>query len=143
SRFGPHAFTKDEIHETFNGLTEVHGFIGVDVESGQIIAYALIRDGCLEQDSQRYAAYGIRTEERKVCTFAPSVSDNWQSSGLGSMLFDFVMLEISQYGYSAMILWGGVQASNVRAVNFYTRKGFVAVGGFERNGNNIDMICYL
>jgi len=142
-RFGPHAFSEEGIRETFNDLQKVYGFIGLDAESQRIVAYSLIMTGCPEQDNKRYTAYGIHTEELALCTFAPSVADSWQSSGLGSLMFDYIKQEISQYGFNVMILWGGVQASNVRAVNFYTRHGFVAVGGFEHNGNNIDMICYL
>ena len=142
-RFGPHAFSEEGIRETFNGLQKVYGFIGLDAESRQIVAYSLIMTGCPEQDNKRYAAYSIHTEELALCTFAPSVADSWQSSGLGSLMFDYIKQEINQYGFNAMILWGGVQASNVRAVNFYTKHGFVAIGGFEHNGDNIDMICYL
>ncbi len=142
-RFGPHAFSEEGIRETFNGLQKVYGFIGLDAESRQIVAYSLIMTGCPEQDNKRYATYGILKEELALCTFAPSVADSWQSSGLGSLMFDYIKQEINQYRFNAMMLWGGVQASNVRAVNFYTKHGFVAVGGFEHNGNNIDMICYL
>lgn len=142
-RFGPHAFSEEGIRQTFYGVRKVYGFIGFDAESRQIVAYSIVMAGCPEQDNERYAAYGIPKEELALCTFAPSVADSWQSSGLGSLMFDYIKQEINQYGFNAMILWGGVQASNVRAVNFYTKHGFVAIGGFEHNGDNIDMICYL
>lgn len=43
-------------------------------------------------------------------------------------------------GTKRIILWGGVQAGNEKAVSYYLKHGFRTVGQFEHNGNNYDMI---
>lgn len=40
-----------------------------------------------------------------------------------------------------MLLWGGVQATNERAIRYYTRNGFEPVGRFWHNGkDNLDRV---
>jgi diamine N-acetyltransferase len=41
------------------------------------------------------------------------------------------------------MLWMGVQATNERAVHFYTKWGFHKVGEFYTDKNNYDMILDL
>jgi GNAT superfamily N-acetyltransferase len=143
NRFGPHSFTEEGIVEVFNGSAEVSGHIATEVGSGQIVAYSLIMTGFLQADRIRYKVYDVQFPGSGVCTFAPSVGDQWQSSGLGSRMFEFILGEIKQSGFSTMILWGGVQAANFRAVSFYLKHGFVEVGRFLHNGENIDMMRHL
>ena len=143
NRFGPHSFTEEGIAEVFNGSAEVSGYIATEVGSGQIVAYSLIMTGFLQADRIRYHGYDVQFPGSGVCTFAPSVGDQWQSSGLGSRMFEFIVEEIKQSGFGTIILWGGVQATNLRAVSFYLKHGFVEAGRFFHNGENIDMIKYL
>ncbi len=143
SRFGPHPFTAEAIDEVFNSSQLVHGFIAIDAETDQIVAYMLVKTGLLDTDYVRFKGYDIQISGSGVCTYAPSVGDQWQSSGLGSRMCDFVMDEISISGFKAMILWGGVQATNFRAVSFYLKHGFVEVGRFMHQGENIDMVRFL
>ncbi|MHC1776716.1 MAG: N-acetyltransferase family protein [Lentimicrobium sp.] len=143
NRFGPHSFTEDGISEIFNGAAEVSGYIATEVGSGQIVAYSLIMTDFLEDDRKRFNGYDVQFPVSGICTYAPSVGDQWQSSGLGSRMFEFIVEEIKQTGFSTMILWGGVQATNIRAVSFYLKHGFVEVGRFFHNGENIDMIRFL
>ena len=39
-----------------------------------------------------------------------------------------------------IILWGGVQMDNERAINYYKKIGFETIGQFTYNGENYDMI---
>lgn len=139
-RFGPHPFTAKGIEAIFNSSNAVYAFLGLDLQTGEIIAYSLIMEGCTHEDLQRYNAYGICLKSQKICSYAPSVADKWQGSGLGSTMFDFIKREINLQHYNLMILWGGVQSSNARALNYYKKHGFVEAGSFEHNGFNFDMV---
>lgn len=143
NRFGPHSFTEEGIAEVFNRSVEISGYIATELGSGQIVAYSLIMTGFLQSDGIRYKLYDVQFPGSGVCTFAPSVGDQWQSSGLGSRMFEFILSEIKKSGFNTMILWGGVQATNFRAVSFYLKHGFVEVGRFFHNGENIDMMRHL
>jgi hypothetical protein len=39
-----------------------------------------------------------------------------------------------------IILWGGVQVENKKAVGYYLKNGFSILGQFEYNGANYDMV---
>lgn len=139
SRFEPHPFTPEGINKVFGSLGEVRGYIASEAGTDQIIAYSLIMSGYLEADGNRYYGYGFQLPGSGVCTYAPSVADQWQGSGLGSSMFEFILNDIHQAGFSTMILWGGVQASNSRALVFYQHRGFRVAGEFEHHGPNLDM----
>jgi ribosomal protein S18 acetylase RimI-like enzyme len=85
-------------------------------------------------------SYGINPDSNTDCTFAPSVADEWQGIGIGNALFQFILTEIKELGIKRIILWGGVQADNDRAKNYYNKNGFKTLGQFEYNGLNYDMI---
>jgi diamine N-acetyltransferase len=140
SRFGPHAYDKAAVENFYRDNTDVTGYIAETNSPKQIIAYSLIKNGCLWHDYDRIKNYGFQINAEECCTFAPSVADEWQSKGIGKMLFNFILADINNSGIKKMILWGGVQASNERAVNFYTKAGFRSLGMFEYNGSNLDMM---
>ena len=50
-----------------------------------------------------------------------------------------------QLGRTRMVLWGGTQATNDRAIHFYQKHGFRTVGEFQEppGFNNYDMIMDL
>lgn len=139
SRFGPHPFTLDGINEVLGSSQEVLGYIATEAGTDRIIAYSLIKTGYLDTDGNRYSGYGLHLTHSDVCTYAPSVADQWQGSGLGSSMFEFILNDIRQSGFRTMILWGGVQASNSRALAFYQQRGFMVAGEFEHKGMNLDM----
>jgi diamine N-acetyltransferase len=143
NRFGPHQFNKQTIAELFSNNNH-WGFIAVDVSSNRIVAYAIVKLGYLEHDSHRLESYGLQLNHETDCTFAPSVADDWQSSGLGNQLFQFILSELkAKTNVKRIILWGGVQTSNQKAVNYYQRNGFKILGTFHYNVENYDMILDL
>ena len=79
------------------------------------------------------------------CTLAPSVADDYQSKGLGSVLMRRLVEIAREIGRTRMVLWGGTQATNDRAVHFYHKHGFTTVGEFQEppGFNNYDMILDL
>jgi ribosomal protein S18 acetylase RimI-like enzyme len=43
-------------------------------------------------------------------------------------------------GRRRIFLWGGVKAENFRAIRFYERLGFIRLGTFLYEGENLDMV---
>ena len=74
---------------------------------------------------------------------APSVTDEWQSEGVGQLLFNYVLDEMKNRNAKQLILWGGVQIDNIKAVRFYQKNGFRSLGHFQYNGLNEDMMLPL
>ena len=138
-RFGPHKFDIASIREFYDDET-IAGFIAIDPGTQEIVAYAIIKTGFLEPDSARLQSYGLRLDKQSDCTFAPSVADQWQSCGIGSLMFGYICSNWHQGGITRIILWGGVQSDNEKALKYYLNHGFRTLGQFEHNGNNYDMI---
>lgn len=139
-RFGPHGFDKQSVSELYQNPDQYTGYIAINAETSGIIAYSVIKSGYLEHDGYRLQSYGLTPDEKTDCTFAPSVADQWQSQGIGNSLFHFLLSELKARGFRRIILWGGVQSDNYKAVNYYLKNGFIKLGQFEYNGMNDDMI---
>ncbi len=140
SRFGPHPFDKDSIVGFYENSDKNIGYVVQESETKEIIAYSIIRLGYLEHDAPRLQSNGLTPDHKTDCTFAPSVADEWQSMGIGNHLFQFILSELKANGIGRIILWGGVQCSNEKAVNFYKKNGFKTLGQYEYHGWNFDMV---
>jgi hypothetical protein len=139
-RFGPHKFDHQAIVE-FYKYPDIHrGYVAHDIETKRIIAYSIIRIGYLEHDKIRLQSYGLTLDNTADCTFAPSVADLWQGCGVGNKLFHFILSDLKTDRIMRIILWGGVQVDNERAVSYYKRNDFKILGQFTHNGENYDMI---
>jgi ribosomal protein S18 acetylase RimI-like enzyme len=139
-RFGPHPFDRATLEGLYREQGSHTGYIAVEEESGRIIAYSVIKAGFLEHDRPRLNGYGLNPDAITDATFAPSVADDWQGRGLGPRLYEFMVADLKARGIGRLILWGGVQCSNLRAVNYYRKLGFTILGEFEYYGMNFDMI---
>jgi len=139
-RFGPHPFDLPSIIEFYNGTNIHQAYIAETIDTKEIIAYPIIKLGILEADFQRYQSYGIELNNQTDCEFAPSVADAWQSCGIGNGMFQFVLEELKKTEIQRIVLWGGVQATNEKAIIYYQKLGFQKVGQFSHNGENLDMI---
>lgn len=137
-RFGPHFFDLQSIIDFYKSPTHL-GFVAEDVANSKIIGYAILKTGYLKHDQERLESYGLSLSKTTDCTFAPSVADNWQALGVGYNLFRFIVTELKKMNIERIILWGGVQADNEQAIEFYKRLGFKTVGEFEHHGLNYDM----
>ena len=140
NRFGPHAFDAAAI-ASFYRDESITGYIATTANTGTIVAYAVVKRGCLAHDAARLQSYAITPSQLTDCTFAPSVADDWQGCGLGNSLFQFVVKDQAVRGVKRIILWGGVQAGNEKAVGYYKKNNFRWLGSFYHNGGNHDMIC--
>ncbi len=143
SRFGPHHFDRETIENLFLVQREHNGYIGVEKESDNIIAYAIIKDGYLDHDRSRLESYGLKLSMETDCTYAPSVGDQYQGMGIGKLLFRFILSDLKEKGIERIILWGGVQSGNDRAIAYYHHLGFIKLGQFEYQGMNDDMVLNL
>ena len=141
SRFGPHSFDRNSINKICSKLdSDIKRYVAIDDEEN-IVAYMLIKQGMIEWDEKRYAERSQVYDYHCSVTFAPSVADAWQSSGLGSLMNTIIENELTEYGIRFIILWGGVQAANVKAVNFYKKLGYRYIASFWHNGkDNYDMV---
>jgi ribosomal protein S18 acetylase RimI-like enzyme len=139
-RYGPHKFDKQSVTELYQDGGNHTAYIALDIETFEIIAYSVIKAGYLEHDGYRLQSYGLIPDNTTDCTFAPSVADQWQSLGVGNSLFHFMLADLKEKGMKRIILWGGVQSDNQKAVYYYLKNGFRKVGQFEHNGPNDDMI---
>jgi len=142
SRFGPHSFDMETISSICNNINnEGLRYIAIELASGNIIAYMLFQKGMLEWDAKRYAEVNLFFNHNTTVTFAPSVSDAWQSSGLGSSMYAFLEEELKSQGIQHIVLWAGVQASNEKAVNFYKKFQYRYISSFWHEGKeNLNMV---
>jgi GNAT superfamily N-acetyltransferase len=139
-RFGPHPFDKQSILEFYNSPGKYEGYVAIDMDEKKIIAYSVIKMGYLEHDRNRLESYGIKPDQNTDCSFAPSVADAWQGMGIGNKLLQFLISAIKANHINRIILWGGVQMDNEKAVNYYLKNGFKILGQFSYQGENYDMI---
>ena len=144
ARYGPHAFdqaTVDAICSTLNpaALLRMVGTVAQGNEE-RIISYALLKLGVLDEDRRRYEALAILLSQDTDCTLAPSVADAYQDQGVGSLMMGHLLRVARELGRKRVVLWLGVQATNERAIHFYTKWGFAKVGEFMTDRNNFDMI---
>jgi GNAT superfamily N-acetyltransferase len=148
-RFGPHPFdqaTADQLCATINvdDTLRMIGLLHID-EQELLVAYFVLLMRVDEHAQTRYTQLGFTLDPETDCTVAPSVADSLQNQGVGSPLM-IRLKEIARLlGRKRMLLMGGTQATNTRAVHFYEKHGFHTVGTFEypAGRNNYDMICQL
>jgi GNAT superfamily N-acetyltransferase len=112
------------------------------------VAYFILKLQVPPHEIERYAACGYPLDERTTASVAPSVADDYQDRGLGSALMRATLDVARRLGKTLVVLSGGVQARNSRAIHFYAKQGFESVGRFETGEGdsaieNIDMALVL
>ena len=149
SLYAPHPFDRATAEELCANITpaEVLRFLGISRRTGreQVIAYFIIFFGVGQGERDRYARLNLRLDPKTDCSLAPSVTDEYQNRGVGSLLLAYLLELLRETGRRRVILSGGTQAVNRRAVHFYEKLGFRKVGEFkvhrdETELNNYDMI---
>lgn len=148
-RYGPHGFDRETAEELITTMDHAQTLRMIaTVPSGvaeHVIAYIILILGIREEDAARYELLNLPLDADTDCTLAPSVADAHQSKGLGSMLLKHLQQVARQLGRKRMVLWGGTQATNARAIHYYHKHGFQTVGEFQEppGHNNYDMIMEL
>lgn len=139
TRFGPHSFNLEGINRFYRNENKYMGYIATDTETNDIVAYSIIKYGCLQHDVFRLQSYGLIVDDSTDFSFAPSVADAWQNFGIGQALLHFIITDIKWLGVKRMLLWGGVQADNTNAIHYYEKNNFKKLGIFKYKGYNYDM----
>jgi GNAT superfamily N-acetyltransferase len=98
-----------------------------------------------EADMLRYTAYGVSLDPATDCRFGPTLADDYQGRGVGTLVLPFVIDVARRFGKRRIMLWGGVFANNARAIRYYEKNGFRVLGSFfDGNGNeSFDMLLDL
>lgn len=113
--------------------------------AGRIIGMLEFSMDITPADQARYTAYGVPLDPVTDCRFGPTLADDYQNKGIGSRVFPFIMAVARRFGQQRIILWGGVLADNQRAIRYYEKVGFRALGRFTTVDqlDAIDMILNL
>jgi ribosomal protein S18 acetylase RimI-like enzyme len=137
--FAPHPSDLKSI-QTFYQDPLHRGWCAVDDISGSLVGYAILRLDIPTHDRERMAGYGFRPDSRIDASFAPSVAAESRGTGLADELWSQVLRDALDHGRRRIFLWGGVKAENQRAIRFYERIGFIRIGIFFHEGDNLDMV---
>lgn len=108
-------------------------------KAGGIIAYFIVEPEVPVHEAARYRAAGIELESGKDYLFAPSVADAYQDRGIASLAMPHLMRLAREAGARSLVLMGGTQATNARALAFYEKFGFERHGGYQTEVYNHDM----
>ena len=111
----------------------------VATTSERIVALFELSFDLTADDLVRYHSYGIPLDTATDCRFGPTIADDYQNRGLGSLLLPYVVDIARRFGQRRMILWGGVMANNQWAIHYYQNHGFQIAGEFHNDAN---IACY-
>jgi diamine N-acetyltransferase len=136
SRFSPHGFNEETIKKICRNISKDNSFrfVAITTDTEQIIGYFIAKNGVSENDKIRFLQNKIHLKAEECCSIAPSVADDYQGSGLGKALFKFMIDYLKEQQKHHLVLLGGVQKENEKAIRFYQKMGFNEVGEFDRNG---------
>ena len=81
--------------------------------------------------------------DTEVARFVATVTDGYQAAGVGSAVMGHLVPWLRGLGRRRLVLLGGVQQRNGRAIAFYRKWGFRIVGDFETRAACHDMIATL
>lgn len=109
--------------------------------SQRIIGLLELSFGIPPSDLKRYREAGINLSEDTDVRFGPTLADDWQGKGLGTMAFEKIVEIVDSCAKKRILLWGGVLESNTPAVKYYKKLGFETVGTFDKDGiRHLDML---
>jgi len=139
-RYGPHPFTKEFAVEL---CTRKHDsairYVLTLAENKRFVGYFILEFRMSEELFNRYREQGIDLSDGKNPLFAPSIADDYQNTGLASLAMPDLIKAAKNIGAKSLVLMGGTQATNKRAIAFYEKFGFKHVCEFETKVLNYDM----
>ena len=141
-RFQPHAMdlpTSQRLCACAGGAT----LRLVVVQDGQIQAYFILEPQVSPHEAQRFRDQGISLEAGRDFMFAPAVTDRLQDSGIASQAMPHLLALAGAAGARSLVLMGGTQATNARAIAFYEKFSFQRHGGYATEVFNHDMRCMI
>ena len=111
----------------------------VETSSHQIVGLLEFSFDIVDYDIQRYRLYKLELNPETDCRFGPTLADDYQNKGIGSLVMPFITNVARDFGQKRIILWGGVFVENTRAIRFYEKNGFKRVGIFK-NENEVEVM---
>lgn len=137
-RFQPHPLTLEVARSLC--AVEDSGTLRFVIESaGRIIGYFILEPAVSVHETERYSHFGIQLKSGRDYMFAPSVSDDFQNKGIASLAMPHLIKLARESGAKSLVLMGGTQATNARAIAFYEKFGFGRYGGYPTEVFNHDM----
>lgn len=117
----------------------------IEPPSGQIAGMLEFSFAITENDRVRYAGYSFSLDPETDCRFGPTLADEYQNRGIGTLVLPFMKDLAREFGRKRIVLWGGVLADNGRAIRYYQKNGFQRVGTFQNSDGfeAVDMILAL
>lgn len=137
-RFQPHPLNTEAAHRICACKTATT-FRFIVQRDEEIIAYFILDADVSTHEMERYQQSGITLEAGKDYLFAPSVGDDFQNTGVGSLAMPHLVKFARRKGARSFVLMGGTQATNDRAIAFYEKFGFQRFGGYQTDVFNHDM----
>ena len=139
SRFAPHPLDEEYAIKLCRELKSDTANRFVLSADEVLIGYFILDPLIPGHESERYRNYNIELLSWKDCIFAPCLTDAYQDKGLGGKAMPYLMDICYRKGYRSLVLLGGTQESNARALQFYRKFGFKVCGGYQTTVFNMDM----
>ncbi|TPQ21317.1 GNAT family N-acetyltransferase [Streptomyces sporangiiformans] len=113
--------------------------------SGRIVGLFEFSLALTPWDIARYHEAGIRLAVTTDCRFGPTLADDYQGRGVGTLAFPLITSAARRLGRTVIILWGGVRSDNPQAIRYYEKNGFQPVGPFTGpdGSRSLDMMLDL
>lgn len=134
--YAPHPMDRETILQQ---MADSNYIMLLSFEEKDLAGYQVFLKVAFPWERDRYRQYGIALNQH-TASYAPVLGDGYQGKGAGTLMLTQALPFLKNAGITQLILWGGVQCANIRAVNFYLKNGFRIVGYFEWEGANYDMI---
>jgi GNAT superfamily N-acetyltransferase len=141
-RFQPHPLTNEQAAQLCaeQGATPDETALRLILLSDEtVIGYFILESTMSVHEASRYAAHGIELVSQKDVLFAPSILDEYQNLGLASLVMPHLLSFVKANNARSLVLMGGTQSTNPRAIAFYEKFGFEKFGGYETEIFNHDM----
>jgi len=119
-KYSPHPFDKKTAKEICEMKDKKFKRV-ICIHNKTIVAYCIIYFKLRIWEKMRYNKAGIFIEDEEVSTIAPCVLDEYQHTGIGSIMFDYVLKVSKVYNKKIIVLWGGVVLKNHQAINYYKK----------------------
>jgi len=143
-RFGPHPLTSQYAQHLCTLTNDTaQRFIVIENGGSRIIAYFILDFKMSEHEKARYAQFDIQLCDDLDVLFAPSVADDYQNKGIASDAMKLIIEEACTLNARSLVLMGGTQETNARAIAFYEKFGFKRFGGYQTDMFNHDMRVFL